>query len=259
MIRCVRAGALLCAVLIALAVPQLSLGQPASDPAQSSHPIKIVLVGDSTVALEGGWGPGFCAWVKPVAQCIDLAANGRSTKSFLDQGLWQKALDERGNFYFIQFGHNDQKPRPALHTDPDTTYAQNLRLYVRDVQAIGGTPILVTPLSRRNYKDGQLAVDPLQDYARAARGVATEMNVPLIDLYQLSTALLPTMTQEEADRFDAVAHPDASAEGSTQVTPDRTHLNDSGKQFFGTMMADEAKEKVPGLSRWMRAHAQPTH
>jgi len=78
-------------------------------------------------------------------------------------GLWEKALDAHGQFYFIQFGHNDQKDRPAVHTDPQTTFKANLHRYVRDVRAIGGVPILVTSLSRRNYKDGELIVDPLRE------------------------------------------------------------------------------------------------
>ncbi len=73
-------------------------------------PVKIVLVGDSTVAPEGGWGPGFCADLTPNVACIDDALNGRSSKSFIDEGAWKKALAEHGDYYLIQFGHNDEKP-----------------------------------------------------------------------------------------------------------------------------------------------------
>ena len=73
-------------------------------------PVKIVLVGDSTVATGGGWGPGFCAVMTQNVTCVDDALNGRSTKSFVDEGAWKKALAEKGDYYLIQFGHNDQKP-----------------------------------------------------------------------------------------------------------------------------------------------------
>src|SRR5277367_4534098 len=86
-------------------------------------PVKIVLVGDSTVATGGGWGPGFCADFSPRVTCVDDALNGRSSKSFIDEGAWKKALDEHGDYYLIQFGHNDQKTIPALHTDTDTTFS----------------------------------------------------------------------------------------------------------------------------------------
>lgn len=202
------------------------------------EPFKIVLVGDSTVATGGGWGPGFCATLTPNVTCVDLAANGRSSKSYIDEGLWQKALAEHGQYYFIQFGHNDQKPDPKRHTDPETTYAANLNRFVHDVRAIGAIPIIVSPLSRRNYKDGQLVIDPLKDYAAAARRVAMEDKVTFVDLYALSTRLLKGMTQEQADAFDATSHPDAKAENGSATRPDRTHLNDKGKALFGRMVAD---------------------
>lgn len=214
-------------------------------------PIKVVLVGDSTVALQGGWGPGFCAHLIPSAECLDLAVNGRSTKSYLDEGLWEKALDAHGHFYFIQFGHNDQKDRPAVHTDPETSFKTNLHRYVRNIRAIGGVPILVTSLSRRNYKDGALIIDPLREYAAATREVAAEDHVPVVDLYALSRALLEPMTQQQADRYDANTHPDAAVEGATTTQPDHTHLNELGKQVFGDMVARAASQNVPTLSPYI--------
>ncbi len=115
-------------------------------------PVKIVLVGDSTVATGGGWGPGFCAVMNKNVDCIDVALNGRSSKSFIDEGAWKKALDLHGDYYLIQFGHNDQKTDPARFTDPDTTFQANLRRYVADVRAIGAVPVLVTSLSRRKLQ-----------------------------------------------------------------------------------------------------------
>jgi lysophospholipase L1-like esterase len=215
------------------------------------NPIKVVLVGDSTVAIQGGWGPGFCAHLIASAECLDLAVNGRSTKSYLDEGLWDKALEAHGQFYFIQFGHNDQKDLPALHTDPETTFRENLRHYVQDVRKRGGVPILVTSLSRRNYKDGELIIDPLRDYAVATREVAAENHVPVIDLYALSRALLKPMTQEQADRYDATTHPDAKVEGASATRPDRTHLNGLGKKIFGDMVAHAAATNVPALSPYI--------
>ncbi|HEX4038265.1 MAG TPA: pectinesterase family protein [Acidobacteriaceae bacterium] len=202
-------------------------------------PFSIVLVGDSTVATEGGWGPGFCATLTPNVSCIDDALNGRSTKSYIDEGAWKKALAEKGQYYFIQFGHNDQKPNPRVHADADTTYSDNLRFFIREVRTQGAVPILVTPLSRRNYRDGTLIMDDgLGDYAAAMRRVAAEEHVTLIDLYSLSTKYLSGMTQAEADRFDMIDHPDAKAEGGGADKPDRTHLNAEGKAVFGRMMAD---------------------
>jgi lysophospholipase L1-like esterase len=200
-------------------------------------PVKIVLVGDSTVATEGGWGPGFCAVMTKNVTCIDLALNGRSSKSYRDEGAWKKALAENGDYYLIQFGHNDEKPDAARHTDPETTYAEQIRSYIRDVKAIGAVPVVLSPLARRTFKDGKPSNDDLKLYANAARRVAAEEDVTFIDLLSLSTAVLAKGTQADADTFDAVGHTDARAEqGKAKV--DRTHLDDKGKAVFGRIVAD---------------------
>lgn len=220
--------------------------QPATLPPQGElamrvfhqQPFKIVLVGDSTVADEGGWGPGFCATLTPNVTCVDLARNGRSSRSYIDEGLWAQALAQHGQYYFIQFGHNDQKPDPARHTDPETTFTANLQRFVRDVRSAGAIPILVTSLSRRNYKNGVLVQDGLAEYAAATRNVSREEHVTLVDLFSLSQRLLNGMTQADADQFDATHHADARAENGSPTAPDRTHLNQHGKEVFGRMVAD---------------------
>ena len=209
----------------------------------AQQPFKIVLTGDSTVATEGGWGPGFCKTLTPNVTCVDLAKNGRSTKSYIDEGLWQEALNEHAQYVFMQFGHNDQKPAPAVHADAEGAYADNLRRFIHEVRAQGGMPIVVTPLSRRNYRHDALVTDDgLPEYAAAAKRVAAEEHVNVVDLLSLSRALLLKKTQVEADTFDATAHADARAEngsaGPGTVKPDRTHLNDRGKAVFGRMVAD---------------------
>jgi len=203
-------------------------------------PVKIVLVGDSTVATGGGWGPGFCAVLTMNVTCIDDARNGRSSKSFYDEGLWKNALAEKGDYYLIQFGHNDMPGKgPARETDPNTTFAANMRRYITETRAIGAVPVIVTSLSRRTYKNGKVVQD-LKAYAAAAKQVGLEESVTVVDLNAISTTMLDRMTQEEADKFDATAHPDAKAENSDKTTPklDRTHLNPYGQKVFGRLVAD---------------------
>ncbi len=210
-------------------------------------PVKIVLVGDSTVATGGGWGPGFCAVMTKNVSCIDDALNGRSSKSFIDEGAWKKALAEHGDYYLIQFGHNDQKPKAALHTDAESTFQEYLHRYIADVRAIGGIPVLVTSLSRRTFKDGKV-VEDLNAYAQATREAGAKDGVAVIDLNAISTAMLDKMTQAEADQFDATGHPDAKAENpatinssapASQPKLDRTHLNPHGQQVFGRIVAEQ--------------------
>jgi lysophospholipase L1-like esterase len=200
-------------------------------------PVKIVLVGDSTVNAGGGWGRGFCAVMTPNVTCVNEALNGRSSKSFLDEGAWAKALADKGDYYLIQFGHNDMKGKgPERETDPETTFAANIRRYIRDARAIGAVPVVVTSLSRRNYRDGVLVQD-LRDYSAAARRVGMEEDVTVIDLNSMSVKLLEGMTQEQADEFDATGHADERAENKKSVV-DRTHLNAKGQALFGRMVAD---------------------
>ena len=200
--------------------------------------VTIVLVGDSTVAPQGGWGPAFCADMTRNVTCLDDALNGRSTKSLIAEGAWKRALAQRGDYYLIQFGHNDEKPDSARHTDPGTTYDANLRVYIADVRAIGAVPVLISPLARRTFRDGKPYNEDLQRYADAARHVAEEEDVTFIDLLSLSDAVLDGMTQAQADDFDATGHPDENAENPTAKL-DRTHLNDRGKKVFGRIVADQ--------------------
>jgi lysophospholipase L1-like esterase len=234
------------AALLAIIVATSALAQ--------SKPVRIVLVGDSTVNIGGGWGPGFCAVLTPNVACTNKARNGRSSKSYYDEGAWNGALAEHGDYYLIQFGHNDMPGKGAdRETDPETTYAANLRRYIGQAREQGARAVIVTSLSRRTYKNGKLVTD-LDAYAAAARRVAREENVPLIDLNKLSTALLSGMTQAQADEFDAPVHPDATSTG-----PDRTHLNDKGSQLFGRMVARELARVCEDLRPYVSAPAADTH
>jgi lysophospholipase L1-like esterase len=215
-------------------------------------PVRIVLAGDSTVNNGGGWGPGFCALMMANVECVNLARNGRSSKSYYDEGVWKDVLAEKADYILIQFGHNDMPGKgPTRETNPDTTYAANMRRYIAEARAAGARPVIVTSLSRRNYKDGKL-VEDLTAYAQAARRVAEEEQAPVIDLNAESTRLLRTMTQEQADQFNAEGHPDAQG-----IKQDRTHLNAHGSEVFGRMVANDLAKVVPELGPEIKGQAAP--
>src|SRR6266545_365162 len=142
---------------------------------------KVVLVGDSTVNDEGGWGPGFRASFGTEVQVVNLAQNGRSSKSFRDEGWWAKVAPEKPQYVLIQFGHNDIAGKgPERETDPATTYRANLERYVQETRAMGATPVLVTSIVRRLFDvEGHFRPDTLVPYAEAVRWLAVEREVAL--------------------------------------------------------------------------------
>ncbi|MEA9739406.1 rhamnogalacturonan acetylesterase [Xanthomonas campestris pv. raphani] len=186
---------------------------------------KIVLVGDSTTAVQGGWGPSFCAQhVTSFLSCLNLARGGRSTSNYRAEGSWEIALKElRSGGYrqvvvLIQFGHNDQPGKPGRSTDLATEFPANLRRYVNEARAAGALPVLVTPLTRRQFERGQL-IDDLAPWAAATRAVARELQVPLIDLHARSRALVqgmgPVLAMRLAQRPAEPAQLVAAQSGTT--------------------------------------------
>jgi pectinesterase len=207
--------------------------------------IKIVLVGDSTVNDGGGWGYGFKQFLTDDAECVNTAANGRSSKSFIAEGRWAKALAEKGDYYLIQFGHNDEPGKgPDRETDPATTYSQNLARYVDDVRAIGGKPILVTSLTRRMFDGTQTnKLKPnLEPYVAAMKKVAAEKNVPLIDLHASSVALCEKIGPVETAKFNPVLK---------DGKPDTTHLKGEARVVFARLVVDDIRTTVPELAPYL--------
>jgi lysophospholipase L1-like esterase len=256
-----------------LAIPATAQTIPstpvAPEPIRHIQPSKIILVGDSTTAVFGGWGPSFCGYhVTSFMACVNLARGGRSTSNYRAEGSWDVALSEmrtsgyRDIWVLIQFGHNDQPGKPGRSTDLATEFPANLKHYVEEVRAAGAKPVLVTPLTRRSFTNGKL-VNDLAPWAAAVHKVAAEMKVPLIDLNADSAAAVDAMGSAAADRFaeippgapQAVA-PTASARSTeVMVKPmaqpklsfDHTHLGVEGADYFATMVTRELSVAIPEM------------
>ena len=151
---------------------------------QSLPPVRVVLVGDSTVNDEGGWGSGFRGWFGKGVEVVNLARNGRSSKSFRDEGLWAPAVAGKPDYILIQFGHNDGPGKgPDRETDPKTTFRDNMTRYIAEARAAGAQPVLVTSIVRRVFTaEGKIKRDSLVPYVEAVRELAIELKVPLVDL-----------------------------------------------------------------------------
>jgi PelA/Pel-15E family pectate lyase len=212
--------------------------------ASANAAIKVVLVGDSTVNDEGGWGVGFRASFGPDVQVVNLALNGRSSKSFRDEGAWAKMAPEKPKYVLIQFGHNDVAGKGAeRETDPATTYRANLDRYIEEVRAAGATPVLVTSIVRRNFDAaGKFRPDTLVPYAEAVRRLAVDRGVPVIDLYTLTrnqAEALGPAGSESLGRLDAAGK------------PDHTHLGPKGQTLIGAMAAAEFARVAPETSSYL--------
>src|SRR5438105_1525148 len=171
----------------------------AADPVRTFSPgkVHIVLVGDSTVTDNAGWGKGFANAMKDDVEVINLSKGGRSSSSFIKEGSWKKALDLKPDYVLIQFGHNDQPGHGAdRETDPQTTYKQYMTQYVDEARAAGSKPVLVTSLSRRQWgPDGKIH-STLQPNADVVKEIAAEKHVPLIDLHARSIELYEKLGRE---------------------------------------------------------------
>lgn len=231
----------LVAMLFALASSRA--GGPASG-AEGTRRLRIVLAGDSTVTDKAGWGAGFKKQLADSVECINLSEGGRSSKSFRDEGRWERVLEQKPDYVLIQFGHNDQAGKgPHRETDPATTYTENMTRYVEEARAIGAVPVLVTSLPRRRFSpDGKVKADLLVGYVGATRTVAAETQTPLIDLYREGVALLNRIGPAESLEFDP---PDKR--GS-----DPSHLGPRGADVFGKIVASQLASAVPALKPHVR-------
>ena len=170
--------------------------------------ITVHYIGDSTVARNNihsypqtGMSQGLQLYLKESVRLISYAKNGRSTKSFLDEGLFRPVQQEmgEGDFLFIQFGHNDEKPDEARHTDPYGSYQENLRFFIAEARSRGAYPVLVTPIARRLFDaEGNFRPGSHGEYPEAMRQVGREENVPVAELTTLTEAYLAQLGDESS-------------------------------------------------------------
>nr|WP_295774886.1 rhamnogalacturonan acetylesterase [Rhodoferax sp.] len=219
--------------------------------------IRVILVGDSTMATRTGYGDALCQRFTAQVECVNLAKGGRSTLSYRAEGSWELALQRmrpgalpQTTYVFVQFGHNDQPGKLGRSTDLQTEYPVNLEHYVRDIQAQGATPVLVTPLTRRSF-EGEKLQTTLQPWADAMVAVANRMQVPLVDLHAHSARAVQAMGQEEADTL--AMPPPAPGDMTTKNPFDRTHLGAKGANYFAGLMVPIIAQAVPPLRPHLRA------
>ena len=271
----------LSSLLVALALPAMAVAQVPSDT------ITVFMVGDSTMAdkpldkenQERGWGQMLPIILEGAIKVDNHAVNGRSSKSFIDEGRWDKVREQirPGDYVIIQFGHNDEKAKsPDRYTVPGSTFDANLKKFVSETREKGGTPILMNSIVRRNFPangiaaaqtddrqktwkkglenypaEGDTLVDTHGDYRIAPRNVAEEMDVVFVDMNALTHELVQGLGRDNSrDLF--MWMPVGKYEFAPQGRIDNTHLNVYGGIVVSRLAVNALAEKVPALKPYIR-------
>lgn len=252
--------------------------------------ITIFTIGDSTMAnkkLEGGnpergWGQMLSRYFTDDITIDNHAVNGRSSKSFINEGRWDAVLSkiQKGDYVFIQFGHNDEKDDPNRHTDPGTTFDANLKKFVEDTRAKGGIPVLFNSIVRRNFgkadgnavanaikqddirngidpkapkdsiEEGETLIDTHGAYLISPKNVAKELNVTFIDLNSLTHKLVEGMGPQKSKELYLWVEP-KTVPALPNGREDNTHLNVHGASVIAEMAVKAVTEAIPELQQYV--------
>jgi len=220
---------------------------------KSDDQLTVYLIGDSTLSIkevknypETGWGMPFAWFFDSTVKVDDRAMNGRSTRSFIEENRWEpvvKAL-KPGDEVFIQFGHNDEVPTKKTYTN-EHDFVMYLTQYVKETQAKGALPILITPVARRKFDANGKLEDTHLVYAQLVRDLAKTLDVPLIDLAQKSMDLVqklgPVQSAMLYNHLEASENPNYP-DGKT----DDTHFNELGARKMAQLVLQGVRElKLP--------------
>lgn len=210
---------------------------------------KVWLIGDSTMSIkettaypETGWGMPFVYFFDSSIAVDNRAKNGRSTQSFIDEGLWQAVIDNlnEGDYVFIQFGHNDEVPTKKTYTTEEQ-FKNNLIRYVNESRSKKAIPVLLTPVARRKFDSTGHIVGTHEVYSQIVRSVAKQLNVPFIDLDKKSQSLLQQLGSENSkflyNHLQPGEHPNYP-DGKI----DDTHFNEFGARRMAELVLDGIKE-----------------
>jgi len=217
---------------------------------QVSRPITLYLIGDSTIAEklatrrpETGWGEKLGMFFDSTVRIANHAKNGRSTKSFLAEGLWVPIMDSLrpGDYVFIQFGHNDQSVEKGERYAPPPMFRANLARFVTDTRSKGANPVLITPVMRRRFNDKGEFVDMHGEYPDIVRGVAEDLNVPLVDLHRKSEQLIKVYGVEGSKTLYLWVAPGEN-DNYPKGIEDNTHFSPRGAEMMARLVVMGIRE-----------------
>ncbi len=224
-------------------------------------PTQVFLIGDSTMANkpnpadpERGWGQLLPEFLDDKVSVQNHAVNGRSTKSFINEGRWTKVVEQlhKGDWVLIQFGHNDEKSQDtSRYAAPQTTYRENLTRFIKEARAKGAHPVLITPVMRRKFNDKGQFEDTHGDYPAAVKAVATEQKVPLIDLHAKSRQTIEKMGVEESKKL-FLWYTKGYFPTRKEGVKDDTHFSEYGARTMAILIAGGMKEEKLVLAKHLK-------
>ena len=235
---------------------------PNPAPTSSMAMPKLHLIGDSTMANkptdppnpEHGWGQLLSKVFQEPTMVVNYAMNGRSTKSFIDEGRWKEVVDalQAGDWVIIQFAHNDEKrENPAVFAEARGAYQENLRRFISESRAKQANPILATPIVRRSWDAAGHLVETHGDYPEAMRAVATAEKVPLLEMNKLSAAMVEGHGVEGSKRIYLWIQPGAYAR-QPAGWQDNTHFSAYGAERVAALAVQELIRLQLSLADWLR-------
>ena len=224
--------------------------------------ITIYTIGDSTMANkpnpnenpERGWCQILPNFFNDNVTVENHAVNGRSTRSFIYEKKWEKVYNKlkKGDYVFVQFGHNDQKENsPKRYTNPHTAYRNNLIQFVKQSREKGAKPILFTSIVRRNFNEDSTLVDTHGVYPLQVRLVAKEYNVPLIDLQYLTEKLEESYGFEGSKKLHLHYSPN-EIPYYPKGKEDNTHLSVLGATEVTKLAINSLKETVDSFNKYLK-------
>jgi lysophospholipase L1-like esterase len=214
----------------------------------TQNKITVYLIGDSTIAdkaiaayPETGWGMPFAFMFDSTVTVANHAKNGRSTRTFISENRWQPIVDnlKQGDYVLMQFGHNDEsKEKVDRYTSPED-YKKNLVKFIAETRARKANPVLLTPVTRRRFKDGKIQ-ETHAEYSRLVLEVAKEQNTPVIDLDKLSRELLQEFGEDNSKLLFLHLQP-GEHPNYPDGKEDNTHFNELGARKMAQIVLREIK------------------
>jgi lysophospholipase L1-like esterase len=203
---------------------------------------------------EKGWAQMLPEFLNAELVLKNYAVNGRSSKSFIDEGRWKAVYDQlqKGDHVFIQFGHNDQKIKDSTRfTNPYTQYRYNLELFVKETRAKVAIPVLFSSIVRRNFNEHGVLVDTHGVYPLIVRMVAKDLEVPFMDLQGLTEKLEIEYGPEKSKSLHLHFEP-----GENPYEPngrhDDTHLSEKGATIIAILALKDIEQKGLELKKYIK-------